>query len=180
MSTSYFSCDSWSAHAKLLNSPAPVENNPLVKRRTKMPVVKKPSKAIITENQYRNVQAGHSINFELIWTFPVWPVFFELNSFSRKLCVVNIVVIDRTNKHSNRCVDNNDSRIINSFNFCPFLQCTSLFSLQKKNTNKQINIYWHPFCTLLQLIEKGQNVNPLNPNIKIWILICCPYSFLQK
>ena len=22
--------------------------------------------------------------------------------------------------------------------------------------------------------------NPLDPKIKIWILICCPYSFLQK
>ena len=35
------------------------------------------------------------------------------------------MVIDRTNKHSNRGVDNNESQRINSF--LSVLQCTSLF-----------------------------------------------------
>jgi len=40
--------------------------------------------------------------------------------------MVNIVVIDRTKKHSNRCVDNNDSQRINSFLYVS--QCTLLLS----------------------------------------------------
>ena len=39
--------------------------------------------------------------------------FLNWNFFSRVM--VNIVVIDRTNKHSNRCVDKYDSQRINSF-----------------------------------------------------------------
>ena len=67
MSTSYISAVIHDQRMQnSLNSPAPVEKNPLVKRGTKMPVVKKPSKTIITENQTEMFYAGHSINFELI------------------------------------------------------------------------------------------------------------------
>ena len=57
------------------------------------------------------------LNF-LNWNQEIWVFFSRV--------MVNIVVIDWTNKHSNRSVNNNDSQRINFF-LSP-LQCTSLFT----------------------------------------------------
>ena len=46
------------------------------------------------------------LNF-LNWKLEIWVVFSKV--------MVNIVVIDRTNKHSNRCINNSNSQRINSF-----------------------------------------------------------------
>ena len=58
---------------------------------------------------YRNVpktSKEQKVNF-LNWNLEIWVFFSRV--------MVNIVVIDRTNKHGNRCVDNNNSRRINLF-----------------------------------------------------------------
>ena len=33
------------------------------------------------------------------------------------------------------------------------------------------------YCGIIWPVSTSQCFNPLNPSIKIWILICCPYTF---
>ena len=70
---------------------------------------------------YRNVPKPsdeQKLNFSN-WNLEIWVFFSRV--------MVNIVVIARTNKHSNRCVDNNDSQRLNSF-LSIFTMYSSLFS----------------------------------------------------
>ena len=52
---------------------------------------------------YRNVPktSDEQKRYFLNWNLEIWVFFSRV--------MVNIVVIDRTKKHSNRCVDNNES-----------------------------------------------------------------------
>ena len=58
---------------------------------------------------YRNVPktSDEQKRYFLNWNLEIWV-------FSSRV-MVNIVVIDRTKKHSNRCVENNESQRIYSF-----------------------------------------------------------------
>ena len=58
---------------------------------------------------YRNVPktSDEQKCYFLNWNLEIWVFFSRV--------MVNIVVIDRTKKHSNRCVENNESQRIYSF-----------------------------------------------------------------
>ena len=58
---------------------------------------------------YRNVPktSDEQKRYFLNWNLEIWVFFSRV--------MVNIVVIDRTKKHSNRCVENNESQRIYSF-----------------------------------------------------------------
>ena len=50
------------------------------------------------------------------------------------------------------------------------IKSSDCFSIHQKETGK-----WQMKCQMI--LDTDSFFNPLNPKIKIWILICCPYSF---